>query len=214
MFINTNYIINNMPSKSELAIVLSKLKQFDNPKVVLEQYSTDPEIAAQVLWSSYMQGDIEGKTVADLGCGPGVFGIGAALLGAKKVYFVDVDDSALKITKENMGGVGVKGELVLSNVKDFSKKVDTVLMNPPFGTKVKHHDRLFLEKAFSISTIIYSIHKITSKKFISEFATDSGFKVESVEEFKMKLVRTMKHHKKGRVIVDCGVWRIKPIAKN
>jgi len=41
-----------------------------------------------------------GMTVLDLGCGTGVLGIGALLLGAK-VYFVESDGSALEIARNN-----------------------------------------------------------------------------------------------------------------
>jgi putative methylase len=202
-----------MPTKSQLAIMLSKLKQFDSPKVVLEQYSTDPEIAAEVLWFAHMQGDISNRFIADLGCGPGVFGIGAAALGAKKVFFVDKDPGAINVAKENiMGSIalmqGVDLELVTKDVADFALPVHTVLQNPPFGTKIAHHDRLFLGKAFEIADVVYSMHKITSKRFIEEFAKDSGFKVTHVLPFEMRLVRTMKHHRKPAVKVEVGVWRM------
>ena len=88
-------------SKSELAIVLSKLKGFKRPKVSVEQYSMDSEVGASVLWNAALLGDIKQKVSVDLGCGTGILGIGALLLGAKKVYFVDSDQEALEIAKEN-----------------------------------------------------------------------------------------------------------------
>ena len=200
-----------MLSKKKLAIVLSKLKQFDNPKVILEQYSTDSEVAAEILWKAYMNGDIEGKIIADLGCGPGIFGIGAALLGAKKVFFIDKDQSAIDTTELNVIDVGIENcvlDVKKIDVSDFKKKVDVVLMNPPFGTKVKHHDKVFLKKAMQVSKIIYSIHKITSKKFIEEFSKDNGFKVDYVIPFDLRLRKAMKHHKKPAVFVNVGLWRL------
>ncbi|MBW2988208.1 DNA methylase [Candidatus Woesearchaeota archaeon] len=202
-----------MPSKSQLAIILSKLKQFDNPKIVLEQYSTEPEVAAAVLWFAFMQGDIQGKTIADLGCGPGIFGIGAAILGAKMVYFVDMDNYAINTTRDNISQVegmleGVELELLKMNVAEFTKRVDVVLQNPPFGTKIKHHDRLFLSKAFEVADVVYSIHKITSKGFIEAFSRDNGFSVTHVLPYEMRLVRSMKHHKKPVVKVKVACWRL------
>ena len=76
-----------MRSKKELAILLSKLKTFDTPKTHLEQYSTDSEIAADILWFAYQNKDIEGKKIADFGCGTGILGIGALNLGANKILF-------------------------------------------------------------------------------------------------------------------------------
>src|SRR3989338_11601347 len=91
-------------TKSRLAIILSKLRQFENPKFLDEQYTTDSEIAAMVLWNAYMSGNIKGKTIAYLGAGTGILGIGALLLGAKKVFFVEKDENAVKILKENLEG--------------------------------------------------------------------------------------------------------------
>src|SRR4030042_577278 len=51
----------------------------------LEQYATPAHIAADMLWEAFTAGDIEGRSVVDLGCGNGVFSIGAKLLGAKDV---------------------------------------------------------------------------------------------------------------------------------
>src|SRR3989338_1932750 len=96
-------------SKSQLAILLSRLAGFDNSKLKLgrEQYATDSEAAAEALWFAYMSGDIEGKTVADLGCGTGLLGIGALLLGAKQAYFIDNDEEALATCEKNISAAAV-----------------------------------------------------------------------------------------------------------
>ena len=45
------------PSKSQLAILLSRLASFTKPDVKSEQYPTDSEIAAEILWQAALQGD-------------------------------------------------------------------------------------------------------------------------------------------------------------
>src|SRR3989344_6854737 len=96
-------------SKSGLAIILSGLKGFSEPKVRQEQYLMDSEIGASVLWNACLLGDIEGKVIADLGCGTGILGIGALLLGANKVIFVDSDKKALETAKNNVSKVKSEG---------------------------------------------------------------------------------------------------------
>ncbi|WP_417598364.1 50S ribosomal protein L11 methyltransferase [Oceanospirillum sp.] len=47
------------------------------------------------------QHDVSGQTVIDYGCGSGILGVAALLLGAEKAYGVDNDPQALVATREN-----------------------------------------------------------------------------------------------------------------
>ncbi len=60
-------------TQKELSIILSKLRPVPAPKIAPEQYQTPSDIAAEVLWHAKMNGDIEGKVVADFGAGNGIF---------------------------------------------------------------------------------------------------------------------------------------------
>jgi len=197
-------------SKGALAVVLSGLQAFIEPKVRVEQYVTDAEIAAEVLWNVRMSDDIW-KVSVDLGCGTGILGIGMLLLGNEKVYFVDSDESAIKVAKQNLGKVeseyNVTGEAVFlcKDIEDFNETVDIVVQNPPFGTKVKHMDKIFLQKAFTLSSVVYSFHKSTSKDFISKFSTENRFEVTNIWDFNFPLKATYGHHTKKikRIKVSC-----------
>src|SRR3989338_8939169 len=103
--------MDHMLTKSRLAIELSKLNVFQKANIILEQYPTDSEIAATMLWHAYMQKEIENNVVADLGCGTGILGIGALLLGARYVYFVEIDKDALIILRENLKRLKTKYNL-------------------------------------------------------------------------------------------------------
>ena len=82
-------------NQKQLAMQLSKLVSVESKKVQLEQYPTDSEIAAEILWAAFMQGDIEDKSIADFGCGNGILGIGALLLGAKRQCLLTLTINAL-----------------------------------------------------------------------------------------------------------------------
>lgn len=207
-------------SKKQLAIILTGLKRIESPDFKLEQYPTDPNIAAEILWNAFYRREIEGKVVADLGCGAGILGIGAVLLRAKKVYLVDIDEKALNIAKENLKEMGLKvGKnlddkciFLQKNVKDFDENVDVVLQNPPFGIQgSRHADKEFLEKAFKISGIIYSFHKAESKNFLDAITKDNGFKVKGYWEFDWPLKRSMKFHEKNLVKIRVGCWRLEKV---
>lgn len=201
--------MHKITSKSGLAIFLSKLEDFKESNVKLEQYSTPSEIAATMLWDAYMNGDIEHRTILDAACGPGFFGIAALLLGAKKVYFVDVDGEAIEITKRNLKTAGIEKGFQLMNIDiaDFEEKVDVVLQNPPFGTKTKHIDKLFLKIAFNSADVIYSMHKKETKNFVERISEAYGFEITHYREYDFALKNTMKFHKKKVVHVMVGCWR-------
>jgi putative methylase len=210
-------------SKSSLAVSLSKLKGFEIGKVStkLEQYQTDPEIAAEIIWFAYMKGDISGKVIVDLGCGTGVLGIGALLLGAKKVIFVDIDNKVVEIAKENLKFVEQEleaklgeSQFIVGDISKFQDKADIVLQNPPFGTKQKHADKAFLEKAVNIAPVVYSFHKIESKGFIDKFAVQNQLKITHFWNFDFPLKMTMKRHKRKIHRINVGCWRLEKLINN
>lgn len=198
-------------SKSGLAIVLSGLKGFEEQKVRVEQYSTDSEIAASILWDAYLRGDIEGKVIADLGSGTGILGLGALLLGAKIVYFVEIDEDAIKIAKDNYNALksesSISGKAVFlhKDVAEFDKEVDVVIENPPFGVKKRHADRSFLEKAIKIAPIAYSLHKSESFGFIEAFCNDNNVNFANIATFDFPLKASLSYHTKRiyRFKVSC-----------
>ncbi len=55
--------------------------------------------------------DLTNKTVIDYGCGSGILGVGALLLGAKVVYAVDIDPQAVLATRQNAQLNGVADRL-------------------------------------------------------------------------------------------------------
>jgi len=199
-------------SKGRLAVVLSKLKGFNSAKVSSEQYMTDSEIASHILWEALLRGDIRG-VVADLGCGTGILGLGTMLIGAKKVVFVESDSEALEIAKANYQmlksefKLDAKADFKLKNIADVGIKADLVVQNPPFGTKIKHTDKEFLEKAFDISDVVYSFHKASTKDFVEKFSRDKGFNITSYWEFNFPLKATMPHHEKKIQRIKVGCWR-------
>lgn len=201
-------------NKKQLAVLLSDLETFDDSKIRLEQYQTDCEIAADILWDLEMQGEIEGKVIADFGCGNGIFGIGCMILNADKTYFVDIDEEAMKICISNIHKMKeihhsqFNFETFQGDIKKFKEKVDLVIQNPPFGVKNEHADREFLLKAMETSNKIISMHKIESKNFIEKLSNDNGFEARLIKRMKFPLKNIKDYHKKKVYHVDVGVWKI------
>ena len=103
-------------SKSSLAVMLSKASVFSKAKIELEQYPTDSETAASFLWLAFNLDDIQDKIIADFGCGTGILGLGAAILGAKKIYMIDTDEEALELAKKNKEEIEEKLGTKFSNI--------------------------------------------------------------------------------------------------
>ncbi|NP_001025663.1 methyltransferase-like protein 5 [Xenopus tropicalis] len=200
----------------ELEGCLQQVDVFENPKLLLEQYPTRPHIAACMLYTIHNTfNDIEDKVVADLGCGCGVLSIGAAMLGAGLCLGLDVDEDALDIFKTNTE------EFELTNIDMIqfdicslppdclSKSVDTVIMNPPFGTKHnKGMDMTFLRTALQMArNSVYSLHKTSTREHIKKKATDWNVKMEIIAELRYDLPASYKFHKKKSVDIEVDFIR-------
>lgn len=135
----------------ELESYLQQVDVFEKPKIELEQYPTTPHIASHMLYTiDRTFGDIEGKLVADLGCGCGVLSVGSVMLGSALTVGFDIDLDALNIATSNCSEMEVGGvEFIQTDVMKMAdcsrwdKVFDTVIMNPPFGTKNNKGRRFF-----------------------------------------------------------------------
>jgi len=148
--------------KIELEAFLSRVRQHPTPRPDLEQYTIPVNVAEKMLYvAAYVWGEIEGKSVLDLGCGTGRLALGAAYLGAASVVGVDVDKVAVEVAAENSKTVGLERKVgwVAADVSAICGRFDTVLQNPPFGVQKARADRPFLEKALEVGTVVYSLHK-------------------------------------------------------
>ena len=197
--------------RKHLSMLLSRLEGFPEPKPELEQYRTPGDVASELLWAAYSLGDVRDRVVADLGTGTGVLAIGAKLLGARKVYAVEVDERALEVARRNAERAGVEVEFVNADVSEFSERVDTVVMNPPFGSQRRHADRPFLLKAFEVADVVYSIHlaKPEVRRFIEAFAAEMGFRAERLSTVPFEIPAQFHFHRKRleRIPVDLYSFR-------
>ncbi|MGP3667787.1 MAG: METTL5 family protein [Candidatus Bathyarchaeota archaeon] len=198
--------------KRELEIFLSKVKPHPQPKLILEQYTLPPNLAANILYTAtYTFNDITCKSVCDLGCGSGMLALGAAWLKACNVVAVDIDKLAILTAKSNMEKLGVDVELIVGDIDVLIGKFDTVLQNPPFGVRKRGADVRFLKKALSLGKVVYSIHKsgLENRRFIEEVVVkDSGGRVTHIFEAELVIPHTFNFHKKPKHKVKVDIYRI------
>ncbi|KAG7988899.1 hypothetical protein I3843_03G211200 [Carya illinoinensis] len=226
----------------QLEGLLGELQQFSNPKVELEQYPTGPHIASRMLFTAENSfEDVSNKVVADFGCGCGTLGAAAALLGAEHVMGIDIDSQALELASLNAEDLELDINFIQSDIKNLGWRgqiVDTVVMNPPFGTRKKGADMDFLCVALKVaSQAVYSLHKTSTRdRSISciryleglETISDVGVCVyhkhikrvalrdlnassaEVLCELRFDVPQLYKFHKKKEVDVAVDLWRFVP----
>lgn len=198
-----------------LEIVLESIKRISDYDIQLEQYPTPATIVSTILYSAQMEhGDITDKIVFDLGCGDGIFALGAALLGAKHVVGIDVQSKALKASQMNSRLLGIEDmvDWVLGDVSSLQLQclVDTVVSNPPFGVKKRGADMRFLTTAISIADVTYSIHLAGEKNrtFLKKEIQKLGARVTQIETFQFPIKKLYNHHRKEIHLVDVDLYRI------
>ena len=203
-------------SKQDLEVVLSKLKNIGNPSFELEQYPTPSSIAADWIWTMAMRSEVAGKAILDAGCGAGILGLGLLLMGARKIFFVDKDPRVMEVCKENYHFLEQEYEVgdavfMVCDISLFDGEVDIVIENPPFGTKEEHADRKFLEKAFAIAPIVYSMHKYSTHTFVESIIQDARFTITHFWRYEFPLKRTFAFHQKPVTYIDVGLWRMEKV---
>jgi len=119
---------------------------------------THPTTALCLEWlDQHVQG---GETVIDFGCGSGILGIGALMLGASEVWAVDNDPQALLATRDNAIKNQVETNLHLRAADEsFNIQSDIILANilanplvslaPFFAAKIKTGGKAILSGILS-----------------------------------------------------------------
>lgn len=192
---------------NDLERMLSAVPAHPSPKVELEQYATPAELAAPLLFEARALGDIEGKRVADLGCGAGTFALGAALLGAR-VIGVEVDPDALVVARETAARMGVEVEWIARDVGSWRDEVDVVIMNPPFGAQRRGADRAFLDAAFASARVVYSLHNAGTRAFVEAYALKAGFARTHAWRLRFPLRHQYRHQERAVQEIDVVALRL------
>ena len=202
-------------TRRRLAQELGVVAGFEEPRAGLEQYHTPAELAAHIVHVADLQGDVDGRTVLDLGSGTGMLSLGAALRGPTRVVGVELDPDALRTARENERRVGtytdvewVRGDATDPPLR--RREGTTVLMNPPFGAQRgnEHADRAFLQTAARLADVSYSVHNAGSREFVEAFAADEGGEVTHAFRAELELPHQFEFHGESSRAIDAEVFRI------
>ncbi len=193
--------------KKNLAIFLESLDLFPSPKLRLEQYPTPSSLAAEIAVTASII-DSSTQTFLDLGCGTGILTVAMGIAGFYTIG-VDIDRDAIEIAIRNVRRAGVRADFVLQDVRHLNvRRAVGVVMNPPFGIKRRHADRIFLEKAFEIGSVIYTIHSAGSEDFVRRMADQAGFEITHLWKYRIPLKKTYTFHQKPYKLIPVEVFRM------
>lgn len=206
--------------KKDLISIIQNTESFNNPKIELEQYTIDATSAVDIIYFAGLEfDDITNNIVVDLGAGTGRLSIASAFFSPYVILSIDLDWDALQVLKVNTISLNLQEKIhpVCSDINNISLlKLNelgnvkiTTIMNPPFGVKKKKADRLFLEKAFSFSDTVYSIHLSGDKTFhfISNYVKQFEWTVDYFIPFNMILEKSFKFHDKKAKKIDVTLYR-------
>ena len=107
--------------------------------------------------------DVKDKIVIDYGCGSGILGVAALLLGAKKVYATDIDPQAVLATQQNADLNGVLDKLYVGLPEEFNKEladqkgdvfVANILAGPLMALAADFSTLIKSEGAFALAGVI------------------------------------------------------------
>lgn len=201
----------------ELEMKLQKIPPHPSPKPGLEQYATPARVAADILYLAHTMGDVEERSVLDLGCGTGVFAIGAALLGASQVLGIDIDKNALTFACRAGRELGVEIEFSVADLAgpeaSIGKRFDTAIMNPPFGAQKKGAFKPFLEKALAHASVTYMLHQKKNRDYIARLADENGGQVSLEKDYRFEIRHMFKFHRKEKENIETTLFRIESTEK-
>ena len=198
-----------------LAMLLSGLDSHTYDSVKLEQYATDGDLASRWLADIAAYGDLaEGCTVADLGAGNGVLGLGALAIGAGRAILVEADQSACEVVKSNAESMGFSESVEVFHTTIGSDPIDldsadVVISNPPWGRQTPRADRPFLEAILSTGVPAHLMHSAEATH-IRPLFEDAGWSVERYGETDFALPAAYSHHSRQRGRTKAAFWRLVP----
>lgn len=119
---------------------------------------THPTTALCLKWLD--EQDLSGSTVVDYGCGSGILGIAALLLGAEKVYAIDNDPQALTATRDNAERNQIDANKVITLLPDEVGPIEAdilianILAQPLYALRDKMLSLLKAEGKLALSGVL------------------------------------------------------------
>lgn len=191
---------------------VNKIDSFSSPKVHLEQYSLPSDLIALILILS--ADDLIGQNVVDLGCGTGRFTLPIKKFYSNRTLGVDIDLDVLVHLAELRRQNELEIDLLITPIEflendKWGRKFQTTFMNPPFGTKRRKLDIVFLKQALRHSNKVISIHKTNSqsRNLIKHTGEKFNKRVNLIATISFPLLPSFSFHRKPKHFVCVDLLR-------
>lgn len=92
-------------------------------------------------------------------------------------------------------------------------RADTVIMNPPFGTRRRGADLGFLRAGLMLArNAVYSLNKTSTRAHVERHATRAlrAASATVLAELRYELPKTYAHHRRESVEIEVDLWRFEP----
>jgi putative methylase len=120
---------------------------------------------------------------------------------------VEFDPDAVVVAQRNLELARVDVRILNADVGTFRERVDTVVMNPPFGAQRRGADRPFWETALLVARkAVYAFSLRDSRTFIERQAVARGATIEAALPVNWNLPRTFSHHREKAVTLPVDLW--------
>ena len=205
-----------MSTFSNLKLFFNSIStNFPNPNFFLEQYSTPIDILE--VYFDFLP-PIHSSIIVDLGVGTGILSFLALRLGAQGVIGIDIDRQVLQIARKNASLLNIQNlNLIHSSVEffkfeKFANNINGVIMNPPFGTKRKFLDFVFLKRAMQTRGWVLTLHKSNneSDRKISTLCSENKYIISNKKKLIFNLPNTHKNHILNTYEVEVALYLLTP----
>lgn len=186
---------------------MESFEPLPRPVASIEQYPTPAGIAAEVAYLASGKGDVDGRSVVDLGCGSGVLAIAAKLLGAEPVVGVDSAPAAIEVARRNAARARADVEWRLADVRAVREAFDTVFMNPPFGSQRRHADRPFLDAAIAMGQVVYTFVNAKAEAFVRRRIESASGRITDRLAYAFPIPHTFDFHREEVRRIDVVLYR-------
>ena len=189
------------------------IKSFQKGILELEQYTLPAQLIAFIL--AYTEKDLKNQNIVEFGSGTGRISLPLLKFFSPNVLCIDVDSEAMLNLKRLLKAQKLNAELLISAIEfldtsSWNNSYEVTIMNPPFGTKRKGIDIVFLKKALIFSKKVITIHKSNqeSRRLINRTSSNYNKSCEILATLEFPIPPLFMFHKKKNHYVCVDVYKI------